>query len=1043
MTKIAENKSSASASKANTPFFNKGENGVLSSPETEQPFFSKQGDFVQTKLTIGQPNDRYEKEADTVADKVVQRMSATDSHSGEPGIQTKPLAPVVTSFVQTKCEHCEKEKKLQKKEDEFVQESPLLHRKPIFDSAADLNEEKSVQRKCAACEEKEKIQKESAETGNEGGIDIEKNLAASKGGGSPLPPATRTKMENAMGADFSNVRVHTDSSAVNMNKGLGAHAFAHGSDIYFNSGKFDTNSKEGNHLLAHELTHTVQQGGSTLKQKKEEQPGEGTFLKTEQPQVQGAWYNVPIPFTDYEFDPSLEGVKTAAGIVVDKAKEGLEWIYDQIKDLVNSGISWLQEKWESLQSYISSAWDTLKEQFGSILSFIKRPLNAIMNAIMNMDGESLQTLWTIFSSFVTMAWKGFKAVTDRVLKAINSIWEGISGFATTLINKVQGLTENFIFRQLPSALQNLAYGLISQLRSLWKSIDDGWKKVFGKVKTWIDNAVDEIMKFVLKVSSFAINGIIKGILFFGKLVLFMKDLFTNPKKYMNILAKKSVESFNGLESRFSGLVSTYFSKDTSKGKTPKPAGTIQKSPDPQVAAEKKDSASWSDIGSGIWTMMGKKWEEFKKDPWSIVIGLLMDMFLPIVGNIKDVIHLFKQIWGIVTGPLGAGSLEEFWTSLLKLLEIPILIFHTVISILMRSLMLPLIIASFIKHPVVIAIASAVGYSLLAMFVQAELMNFGQKILLLKTGATTKKEKEAAYNSIADGLIALAMTAVVIIVMLILHFIANVMKGIYNFVKGKVFNVEAAPVEGKGGAGEGKGSGEEGKKPTTDPAKGSDGIPSEDGKRKIRMNEEGKCEVCASPCDEIRKKYAGEITPEIEGKIKVIENDTTLTDPQKEVKLRPIEQELATLKAIKSGGVDITQEIKDGRIKPDGGKWKFANNWKKWVDRGGRVIEYADGTFDLIDSQGTRVRYSVDGYPDFSPYLDHPSGIKTAELPEGFDPARTPDYKKANERVGKGAEWGDKPPDGYRWHHHQNGHTMQLVPERIHTLFRHAGGISNL
>lgn len=1035
MTKIAENKSSAAASKATTPFFNKGEKGA-SSAETEQPFFSKQGDLpIQTKLTIGQPNDRYEKEADTVADKVVQRMSTNQANGSEHGVQAKNAAPVVNSFIQTKCEHCEKEKKLQTKEDELNQESPLLHRKPIFDSAADLNEEQPVQRKCAECEKKEKLQKQSAESGAESGPGVEKSLEDSKGGGSPLPSGTRVKMENAIGADFSNVRVHTDSSAVNMNKQLGAHAFAHGSDIYFNSGKFDTNTKEGNHLLAHELTHTVQQGGSAVKEKKQNEKEESPLEKTNQPQVQGKWYNVSIPFTDYEFDPSLEGIKTAAGIVADKAAEAVEWIYDQIKDLVMSGLNWLKEQWESIQSYLSQAWDALKGAFGQVLTLVKSPLSAIMNAIMRMDGETLDNLWQSFSGFVTNAWKGFKALTDKALNAVNAIWGKISGFATSLLDKVVGLTENFVFRKLPSALQDLAHGLINQLKSLWTSIENGWNKVFGKVKKWIDDALDEVLQFVLKIGSFAMNVIIKGILNFGKLVLFLKDFFGNPKKYLSILAKKSVDTFSGLETRFAGLISTHFPKDTSKDKTPKASGTIQKSPDPQATTETKGTATWSEIGSGIWTMMGKKWEEFKKDPWSIVTGLLMDMFLPIVGNVKDVIKLFKDIWAIVTGPLDAGSFQELWTSFLKLVEIPLLIYQTIVSILMRSLMLALIVATFIKHPVVVAIATAVGWGLLALFAAGEVGNIEHKIFLLKTGATTKKEKEAAYNRIADALIAMAMTVVVIIVIIILHFIANVMKGIYNFIKGKAFGIEPVPGEGK--AGEGKG-GEE-KKPATDPGKANEGTPSQDGKRRIKMNEAGKCEVCASPCDDIRRKYAYEITPEIEGKIKAIENDAKLTDPQKEVALKPIEQELANLKA---PGTDITDQIKSGRIKPQGDKWRYANNWKKWVDRGGRVVEYGDGTFDLIDAKGNRVRYSVDGYPDFTPYLDHPSGVRTAEIPEGFDAKRYPDYKKANTRSGH-PEWGDSPPDNYRWHHHQNGHTMQLVPEWMHTLFKHAGGISNL
>ena len=86
------------------------------------------------------------------------------------------------------------------------------------------------------------------------------SLKNAAGKGNKLPTKTMHEMNNSFGADFSNVRVHNDSEAVNMNQELQAQAFTHGPDIYFNQGKFDPNSAQGKFLLAHELTHVVQQG---------------------------------------------------------------------------------------------------------------------------------------------------------------------------------------------------------------------------------------------------------------------------------------------------------------------------------------------------------------------------------------------------------------------------------------------------------------------------------------------------------------------------------------------------------------------------------------------------------------------------------------------------------------------------------------------------------------------------------------------------------------------------------------------------------------
>ena len=66
-------------------------------------------------------------------------------------------------------------------------------------------------------------------------------------------------MQSSFGFDFSHVNIHTDTGAVQMSKELHAQAFTQGSDIYFNSGKYDPQTTTGKQLLAHELTHVVQQ----------------------------------------------------------------------------------------------------------------------------------------------------------------------------------------------------------------------------------------------------------------------------------------------------------------------------------------------------------------------------------------------------------------------------------------------------------------------------------------------------------------------------------------------------------------------------------------------------------------------------------------------------------------------------------------------------------------------------------------------------------------------------------------------------------------
>jgi hypothetical protein len=89
---------------------------------------------------------------------------------------------------------------------------------------------------------------------------VAQTLQASRGGGQPLNPALGTSLGRQFGADFGAVRVHADGEAAALSDRLHAKAFTVGRDVYFNRGRYQPQTPEGRHLLAHELTHVVQQG---------------------------------------------------------------------------------------------------------------------------------------------------------------------------------------------------------------------------------------------------------------------------------------------------------------------------------------------------------------------------------------------------------------------------------------------------------------------------------------------------------------------------------------------------------------------------------------------------------------------------------------------------------------------------------------------------------------------------------------------------------------------------------------------------------------
>lgn len=102
------------------------------------------------------------------------------------------------------------------------------------------------------------------ETSPAASTQFEQQLNQTKGNGADLDKNTRSFMEPRFGADFSHVRVHTDATAVQMNREVNAQAFTYGNDIYFNSGKYSPHSTTGKELLAHELTHVIQQSSDNL-----------------------------------------------------------------------------------------------------------------------------------------------------------------------------------------------------------------------------------------------------------------------------------------------------------------------------------------------------------------------------------------------------------------------------------------------------------------------------------------------------------------------------------------------------------------------------------------------------------------------------------------------------------------------------------------------------------------------------------------------------------------------------------------------------------
>lgn len=227
---------------------------------SHQPFFTKspqsliqrknENAFFQTKLSIGEPNDKYEKEADAVANAVVNKNQSTPAlqqmaHPGHSvGKEISSIQRIATPLedekLSTNDARMAKDKEIQEKPDAEQMTAP------------EKKEEEMIQHKADG-------------TTATASPSLSSRIENSSGKGQHLPATTLRDMGSSFGVDFSHVNIHTGDDAVEMNKELHAQAFTHGSDIYFNSGKYNPESSGGKQLLAHELTHVIQQEKNHLR----------------------------------------------------------------------------------------------------------------------------------------------------------------------------------------------------------------------------------------------------------------------------------------------------------------------------------------------------------------------------------------------------------------------------------------------------------------------------------------------------------------------------------------------------------------------------------------------------------------------------------------------------------------------------------------------------------------------------------------------------------------------------------------------------------
>ena len=263
---------------------------------------------LQAKLRIGQPGDVYEQEADRVADEVMRmpemQRQVEPEEEEEEILQTKPLVDQITPLVQRQVE-------------EEEEEEEMLQAKSKEDVTPEVSN------------------------------DLESQINAIKGGGRPLAESERAFFEPRFGVDFGDVRLHTDALADESVRAMNARAFTLRNDIVFGEGQYSPGTIIGKRLLAHELTHVIQQrlktGRAASKKKNINQSIKG-------PVLQGAWsQGNTTNFTGFDEATSGNGRATGSFLTNGVRANSRAWQSKRSREWCVRGGTASSSRWKATQ----------------------------------------------------------------------------------------------------------------------------------------------------------------------------------------------------------------------------------------------------------------------------------------------------------------------------------------------------------------------------------------------------------------------------------------------------------------------------------------------------------------------------------------------------------------------------------------------------------------------------------------------------------------------------------------------------------------------
>jgi hypothetical protein len=504
---------------------------------------------IQPKLKIGSANDKYEHEAQNLSEKII-RMStpsiqkqSDEEEENKEEIQTKPISSGLISEIQTQSEEEEEEKEEEIQAKSFFSVDSSFIQKQ-FEEEEEKEEEiqaKSfssvdssfIQKQFEEEEEKEEeVQAKPISSNLVSGIQTQSNeedekkeeeiqlkhiqhqnnktsiknnktqnytsnfiqtLSNSKNSGTPLSNDIKSPMEYYFNSDFTNVKVHTDSNADSMNKDLKSHAFTHKNHIYFGRNKYNTNSTEGKKLIAHELTHVIQQKAAK------------SSLDLSKPKLVKSKYQSEIEADNIANQVSSDHIVNKKKISSVKAR--IQRFWNPVKFLgkaVSAGAKFIGEKVKKGVKFVG-------EKVSEGLNFLKeKALNFLTEHVNKIPGYYLLTI-IIEKDPITN--KTVKRNAFTLIRGILSVIPGGNELYKQLMES-KALENAFVWFNKELKKLNLTWKLIKGLFSkAWNALSPAditsplkaWEKIKAiflppvtRLVTFVKNVAGKIVEFIFE-----------------------------------------------------------------------------------------------------------------------------------------------------------------------------------------------------------------------------------------------------------------------------------------------------------------------------------------------------------------------------------------------------------------------------------------------------------------------------------------------------------------------------------------------------------------